>query len=50
MWRRARGLAKGTVFLYFKTEEALFLALVEQRLVEWFAERLAQSSHQEEAA
>ncbi len=32
------GLAKGTVFLYFKTKEALFLTLVEQQLTIWFAE------------
>ena len=34
----ALGLAKGTVFLYFKTKEALFLTLVEQQLTGWFAE------------
>ena len=33
----AAGLAKGTVFLYFKTKEALFLALLEQQLESWFA-------------
>ncbi len=32
------GLAKGTVFLYFKTKESLFLTLVEQQLTIWFAE------------
>lgn len=32
------GLAKGTVFLYFKTKEALFMAIVEQQLAAWFAE------------
>lgn len=32
------GLAKGTVYLYFKTKEELFLALTEQKLGEWFAE------------
>jgi AcrR family transcriptional regulator len=31
-------LAKGTVFLYFGTKEALFLAIVEQQLTSWFAE------------
>jgi len=31
-------LAKGTVFLYFRTKEALFLAIVEQQLMDWFAE------------
>ena len=34
----ALDLAKGTVFLYFKTKEALFLAIVEQQLTNWFAE------------
>ncbi|MCE9669119.1 TetR family transcriptional regulator [Myxococcus stipitatus] len=33
------GLAKGTVFLYFPTKEALFLALLEDLLFAWF-ERL----------
>jgi AcrR family transcriptional regulator len=33
----AAGVAKGTVFLYFKTKEALFLALLEQQLESWFA-------------
>lgn len=33
----AAGLAKGTVFLYFKTKEGLFLALLEQQLESWFA-------------
>lgn len=32
----AAGLAKGTVFLYFRTKEALFLTLVEQELADWF--------------
>ncbi|NOK32976.1 TetR/AcrR family transcriptional regulator [Corallococcus exercitus] len=39
------GLAKGTVFLYFPTKEALFLALLDDLLTAWFAklnERLAQ--------
>lgn len=31
------GVAKGTVYLYFPTKEALFLALQERMLVEWFA-------------
>jgi AcrR family transcriptional regulator len=30
-------LAKGTVFLYFPTKEALFLALLEEQLFAWFA-------------
>jgi len=34
---RAAGLAKGTVYLYFDTKEALFLAVQEQQLAEWFA-------------
>jgi AcrR family transcriptional regulator len=29
-------LAKGTVFLYFPTKEALFLALLEEQLFAWF--------------
>jgi AcrR family transcriptional regulator len=33
--QRAR-LAKGTVFLYFPTKEALFLALLEELLFAWF--------------
>lgn len=33
----AAGLAKGTVFLYFPTKEALFLALLEEELFAWFA-------------
>lgn len=32
----AMGLAKGTVFLYFKTKEVLFLTLLEQQLLSWF--------------
>lgn len=35
----AAGLAKGTLFLYFPTKEALLLALLEERLAAWF-ERL----------
>ncbi|MGE6757026.1 TetR family transcriptional regulator [Corallococcus interemptor] len=31
------GLAKGTVFLYFPTKEALFLALLDDLLAAWFA-------------
>ena len=30
------GVAKGTIYLYFATKEALFLAVQEQRLVVWF--------------
>lgn len=33
---RAAKLAKGTVYLYFASKEALFLAVQEQQLVEWF--------------
>ena len=33
---RAAKLAKGTVYLYFNTKEALFLAVQEQQLIEWF--------------
>lgn len=33
----AAKMAKGTIFLYFKTKEALFLALLEQQLESWFA-------------
>lgn len=32
------GLAKGTLYLYFKTKEELFLAIQEQQLTEWFSE------------
>ncbi len=32
------GLAKGTLYLYFRTKEELFLALVERMLQEWFDE------------
>src|SRR5260370_31894859 len=32
------GLAKGTLYLYFKTKEELFLALQEQQLMGWFDE------------
>ncbi|GCE11148.1 TetR/AcrR family transcriptional regulator [Tengunoibacter tsumagoiensis] len=35
---QATGLAKGTIFLYFKTKEALFLVVVEQQLESWFFE------------
>ncbi|GLV58508.1 TetR family transcriptional regulator [Dictyobacter sp. S3.2.2.5] len=34
----ATGLAKGTLFLYFKTKETLFLTLVEQQLDIFFAQ------------
>lgn len=32
------GLVKGTLYLYFATKEALFLALQEQQLLAWFAD------------
>jgi AcrR family transcriptional regulator len=44
---RGMGLAKGTLFLYFRTKEELFLALTAQQLSGWFAamdEKLAQIS------
>lgn len=34
----AAGLAKGTVYLYFRTKEELFLQLVLEQLAEWLAE------------
>ncbi len=33
----AAGLAKGTLYLYFPTKEALFLAVLEAQLTDWFA-------------
>jgi AcrR family transcriptional regulator len=33
---RHAGLAKGTLFLYFKTKEAVFLSLAQQQIEEWF--------------
>ena len=32
------GVAKGTLFLYFRTKESLFLAIAEKRLAAWFAD------------
>ena len=32
---RAAGLAKGTTYLYFKTKEAVFLALLEREFLNW---------------
>lgn len=32
----ACGLAKGTLYLYFRSKEELFLALLERELLEWF--------------
>ena len=42
---REAGLAKGTVFLYFRTKEEIFLEVTGQQLTEWFDvfdDRLAQ--------
>jgi AcrR family transcriptional regulator len=33
---RQAGMAKGTVFLYFKTKEALFMAITAQQFETWF--------------
>ena len=33
----ACGLAKGTLYLYFRSKEELFLALLERELLEWFS-------------
>lgn len=35
---RQAAVAKGTVFLYFPTKEALFLELLEEKLAEWLEE------------
>ncbi len=35
---RAAGLAKGTLYLYFRTKEELFLAMAEGELLAWFEE------------
>ena len=32
------GIAKGTLYLYFRTKEALFLALYEEHLLAWYSE------------
>ncbi|MCR9164364.1 MAG: TetR family transcriptional regulator [Nannocystaceae bacterium] len=34
---QACGLAKGTLYLYFRSKEELFLGLLERELLEWFA-------------
>jgi AcrR family transcriptional regulator len=34
---REAGIAKGTTYLYFKTKEQLFLALLEEEYAAWFA-------------
>jgi AcrR family transcriptional regulator len=35
---QSAGLAKGTVYLYFKTKEALFLTVFERQAIVWFNE------------
>lgn len=35
---REAGLAKGTLYLYFKTKEELFLEVFHQHLAEWFSQ------------
>jgi AcrR family transcriptional regulator len=32
------GLAKGTLYIYFKTKEELFLAITEEELLDWYEE------------
>ena len=39
------GVAKGTLYLYFRTKEALFLSLYEDRLSAWYAELQALANH-----
>jgi len=39
------GVAKGTLYLYFRTKEALFLSLYEDRLSAWYAELQALADH-----
>jgi AcrR family transcriptional regulator len=39
------GVAKGTLYLYFRTKEALFLSLYENRLGAWYAELQALADH-----
>ena len=38
-------VAKGTLYLYFRTKEALFLSLYEDRLGAWYAELQALADH-----
>ena len=40
-------LAKGTLYLYFKSKEELFLAMLEQELVQWFDSFGAELARQE---
>ena len=42
-------VAKGTLYLYFRTKETLFLALFEERLNAWYAELQALADHGEGA-
>ena len=39
------GVAKGTLYLYFRSKEALFLSLYEDRLDAWYAELQALADH-----
>jgi AcrR family transcriptional regulator len=39
------GVAKGTLYLYFRTKEALLLALYEDRLNAWYAQLQALADH-----
>jgi len=39
------GVAKGTLYLYFRTKESLFLSLYEDRLHAWYAELQALANH-----
>ena len=39
------GVAKGTLYLYFRTKETLFLSLFEDRLSAWYAELQALADH-----
>ena len=39
------GVAKGTLYLYFRTKEALLLSLYEDRLGAWYAELQALADH-----
>jgi AcrR family transcriptional regulator len=39
------GVAKGTLYLYFRTKEALFLGLYEERLSIWYTELQALADH-----
>ena len=41
------GVAKGTLYLYFRTKEALFLSLYEARLGAWYADLHALADHGE---